>query len=118
MPALLFINSNPDLSASLIIVVRPEAPTIEYLYNALLVIATVLPNILNHFFKFDTSEAEVLAVWTDPLFGDYVCVEPWWGIPDIINPNPELKDKPLIHSLKPAESEEKGYSIAISKIIC
>ena len=72
----------------------------------------------NHFFKFDTSEAEVLAVWTDPLFGDYVCVEPWWGIPDIINPNPELKDKPLIHSLKPAESEEKGYSIAISKIIC
>ena len=72
----------------------------------------------NHFFKFDTSEAEVLALWTDPHFGDYICVEPWWGIPDIINPNPELKDKPLIHSLKPEESEEKGYSIVISEVVC
>ncbi len=69
-------------------------------------------------FKFDTSEAEILAIWTDPHFGDYICVEPWWGIPDIINPNPELKDKPLMHSLKPAESEEKGYSIVVSKVVC
>ena len=71
----------------------------------------------NHVFKFDISEAEVLAFWTDPHYGDYLCVEPWWGIPDIINPNPELKDKPLIHTLKPSESEEKGYSIVISKML-
>ncbi len=66
-------------------------------------------------FKFDINEAEILAFWTDPHFGDYICIEPWWGIPDIINPNPELKDKPLIHSLKPTESEEKGYTIVLSK---
>ena len=66
-------------------------------------------------FKFDISEAEILALWTDPYFGDYICIEPWWGIPDIINPNPELKDKPLMHSLNPSESEEKGYTMVISK---
>lgn len=63
---------------------------------------------------FNLKEAEVLALWTSPGFGDYLCVEPWWGIPDIINPNPELRDKPLMHSLNPKESEEKGYSITIS----
>ena len=68
-------------------------------------------------YKFDISEAEILAFWCDPHFGDYICVEPWWGIPDIINPNPELKDKPLMHSLNPKESEEKGYTIVISKNI-
>ncbi|MBR6072435.1 MAG: hypothetical protein IKP77_06385 [Acholeplasmatales bacterium] len=68
-------------------------------------------------YKFDINEAEILAFWCDPHFGDYICVEPWWGIPDIINPNPELKDKPLMHSLNPKESEEKGYTIVISKNI-
>ena len=66
-------------------------------------------------FKFEISDAQILAVWTDPNYGNYLCVEPWWGIPDIINPNPELKDKPLIHSLHPNESEEKGYSLVVSK---
>lgn len=66
-------------------------------------------------FKFDISEAEILAFWCDPKYGDYICIEPWWGIPDIINPNLELKDKPLMHSLNPFESEEKGYTIVISK---
>lgn len=65
-------------------------------------------------YYFDMKDAQVLALWTSPGFGDYFCVEPWWGIPDIINPNPELRDKPLIHSLLPKESEEKGYSITIS----
>ena len=65
-------------------------------------------------FYFDINDAQVLALWTSPGFGDYLCVEPWWGIPDISNPNPELRDKPLIHSLNPNESEVKGYSITIS----
>ena len=67
-------------------------------------------------FKFDIRDAEILAFWCDPYFGNYLCVEPWWGIPDISNPNSEMKDKPLIHSLNPSESEEKGYTIVISKV--
>ena len=65
-------------------------------------------------FFFDVKDAQVLALWTSPGYGDFLCVEPWWGIPDIMNPNTELKNKPMIHSLKPEESEEKGYSISIS----
>jgi len=68
-----------------------------------------------HIYSFDISEAEILALWTMPGFADYICVEPWWGIPDYINPNPELKDKPLMHSLKCGEEENKKYSIKIEK---
>ena len=68
---------------------------------------------LGYEYLFDLSEAPILALWTYPGYGDYLCVEPWWGIPDIINPNPELKDKPMMRSLNPNESEEVGYSITI-----
>ena len=66
-------------------------------------------------YSFDISEAEILALWTMPGFGDYICVEPWWGIPDYINPNHELKDKPLMHSLKCGDVETKKYTIKIEK---
>ena len=69
-----------------------------------------------YIFSFDISEAQILALWTWPGLGNYICVEPWWGIPDYINPNPELKDKPLMHSLNPQEVENKKYSIKIEKI--
>lgn len=48
---------------------------------------------------FDISQAPILAIWTKSGFGDFLCVEPWWGLPDFENPNKELKDKPLINSL-------------------
>lgn len=69
-----------------------------------------------YIYSFDISEAEILALWTWPGLGDYICVEPWWGIPDYINPNLELKDKPLIHSLKCGDEENKKYSIKIERI--
>ena len=69
----------------------------------------------NYSFEFNISEAEILTLWTSPGLGDYICVEPWWGLPDYINPAPELKDKPLIHSLNIGEVETKKYSIKINK---
>ena len=69
----------------------------------------------NHEYIFDISLSEVLAIWTWPTFGNYVCIEPWWGIPDMENPNLELKDKPLIHTLKANDSFKTGYSIIINK---
>ncbi|MCR5350077.1 MAG: hypothetical protein K6E20_03695 [Acholeplasmatales bacterium] len=65
-------------------------------------------------FYFDIEDFEILALWTYPGYGDYLCVEPWCGIPDIFNPNKELKAKPLMHKLNPNESEEKGFSITIA----
>lgn len=66
-------------------------------------------------FDFNISEAEILAIWTMEGMGDYICIEPWWGIPDYINPNLEFKDKPLMHSLNPGCTETKKYSIKIEK---
>lgn len=66
-------------------------------------------------FSFNIKKCEVLAIWTMEGFGDYICVEPWWGIPDYENPNLELKDKPLIHKLSIGKEEVSGYSIRISK---
>jgi len=69
---------------------------------------------LGYRFYFDIKDFQILALWTYPGYGNYLCVEPWNGIPDIFNPNRELKCKPYIHSLNPNECEEKGYSITIS----
>ncbi len=69
----------------------------------------------HHQYIFNTSLSEVLAIWTWPTYGDYICIEPWWGIPDMNNPNLELKEKPLIHTLKANDIFETGYSITINK---
>lgn len=68
-----------------------------------------------HEYIFDIKESEVLAIWTWPGYGDYICIEPWWGIPDMENPNLELKDKPLIHKLASNCIFKTGYSITINE---
>lgn len=65
-------------------------------------------------YLFDVSRAQFLALWCVPGFGDFICVEPWWGIPDYDTPNPELKDKPFMHKLEANKTEESGYSITIN----
>ena len=65
----------------------------------------------NKKFIFDVSKAPILAIWTKEGFGNYLCVEPWWGIPDFENPNLELKDKPLINSLGVKEKFITDYKI-------
>ncbi len=86
-------------------------------YKTIIVDAKDINNVTlvtnNHKYIFDIKEANVLALWTMEGYGDYLCVEPWWGIPDYINPNRELKDKPLMRSLNVGESEVSGYSIEI-----
>lgn len=59
------------------------------------------------------SESNYLAFWTHAKFGEYVCFEPWWTLPDDENPNRELKDKSSIISLGVGESKEHTYSIKV-----
>ena len=86
-------------------------------YKTIIVDAKDINNVTlvtnNHKYIFDIKEAKVLALWTMEGYGDYLCVEPWWGIPDYESPNRELKDKPLMRSLDIGESEVSGYSIEI-----
>lgn len=47
----------------------------------------------------------VLALWGEPEGEEgYICVEPWWGMPDLVEPISELKDKTYINALPAGES--------------
>ena len=61
--------------------------------------------------KMDVSDFPILALWTKPKLGAYICIEPWTSIPDMNYPNRELKDKPTIQSLD--VNQEKTYSYTI-----
>lgn len=67
----------------------------------------------NRKYKFDISKSKILAIWTLKGLGDYLCIEPWWGIPDFEQPELELKSKPLIMSLESGKEYCTGYSIII-----
>lgn len=60
---------------------------------------------------FDISKCNVLAIWTNPGFGNYICIEPWWGMPDFIDTNKVLSDKQLIQILKSNDKYITDYKI-------
>lgn len=61
------------------------------------------------------SNCPVLAFWSNEKEGDYICIEPWWGINDMRGAPKELAEKPFINF-----ANEKGkkftYTITIDKI--
>lgn len=59
------------------------------------------------------TDSTYLAFWSYAKFGEYVCFEPWWTLPDDTNPNRELKEKSSILCLGATESREHSYSITI-----
>lgn len=59
------------------------------------------------------TDSTYLAFWSHAKFGEYVCFEPWWTLPDDENPKRELKDKSSIISLGVGESREYSYSVKI-----
>lgn len=58
-------------------------------------------------------DAPYLALWSDMKFGDYVCIEPWHGIPDTLGVSKELSEKPGIHTLSVGCEFDCGYRIEI-----
>ena len=54
-----------------------------------------------------------VAIWTKEYFGGYICIEPWNGIPDLMEPEKELSKKAGINTLKPGEIYNFGYEIEI-----
>jgi galactose mutarotase-like enzyme len=61
----------------------------------------------------DTGNAKFVGIWSQyPEKGNFVCIEPWWGIADKIDTNHELTSKYGINSLEPAEQFESYYSIS------
>lgn len=65
---------------------------------------------------FDVSKAPILAIWSMKNTGNFICIEPWWGLPDNDNPNLELKNKDEIIKLDKNEEFHTGYSILINRL--
>ena len=58
------------------------------------------------------ADAPYLGVWSPyPTTGDFVCIEPWWGIADTTDATGELTEKLGINQLEPKATFETGYSI-------
>lgn len=57
------------------------------------------------------SKAKILTIWTMEKGGDYICIEPWYGVPDYAKPTLELKDKKLINSLEAGKTFNASYSM-------
>ncbi len=55
----------------------------------------------------------VVAFWSDPKKGRYVCVEPWWGLPDELPKRSEISEKPFVIKLDGKTRNECGYELEI-----
>lgn len=64
---------------------------------------------------FNVEESPVLAIWSMKNTGNFICIEPWWGLPDYDKPILELKDKKHIISLNKGNEYLTSYSIEINK---
>jgi len=57
-------------------------------------------------------ESPIIAVWSHPSKGNYVCIESFWGLPDLSGGvTRELKDKKYINDLEAGKSKCFGYDI-------
>ncbi len=57
---------------------------------------------------------EVLAVWSKPVtHGDYVCLEPWHGLPSLANESCRFEEKPYVTILAPGMSHQCGYTVEL-----
>lgn len=64
--------------------------------------------------RFSYHKMEVLAVWSMPRnHGDYVCIEPWHGLPGLADESGRFVDKPYATLLSPGMSFQCGYDVAL-----
>lgn len=64
---------------------------------------------------FDFGEVDVLAFWSMEESGAYVCIEPWHGAPDKLEPDRELKDKAFVHTLEPGKTFTYKYRVSFDE---
>ncbi len=62
----------------------------------------------------DINNATYLALWSDKKWGDYVCIEPWLGLPDYNEPEREIYKKPHMILLPKHERFTYSYKIKIN----
>lgn len=64
--------------------------------------------------RFRYPKMEVLAVWSMPgKNADYVCLEPWHGMPGQVTESGRFEDKPFVTLLAPGMSHQCGYDVEL-----
>lgn len=67
-----------------------------------------------HGLRFRYPKMEVLAVWSMPKKNaDYVCLEPWHGMPGQVTESGKFEDKPFVTLLEPGRSHQCGYDVEL-----
>ncbi|MDE5990019.1 MAG: hypothetical protein K2H36_00360 [Clostridia bacterium] len=64
---------------------------------------------------FELNRTPMLAFWSHPDKGEYICVEPWWGIPDAVEAKREIKEKDRINSLGAGKTFEYSFAMEIKR---
>ena len=67
----------------------------------------------NKFVKVEFDGFPFVGVWTSGDNAPFLCIEPWYGIADEVNPAKDFKDKKGIQSLQANETFTCRYSITI-----
>jgi galactose mutarotase-like enzyme len=60
------------------------------------------------------ADCPLVAFWSNEAGGEYVCVEPWWGINDFANSPSELTLKPFMN-FDDGRGSRFGYTLSIFK---
>lgn len=61
----------------------------------------------------DTGNAKFVGIWSQyPETGNFVCIEPWWGIADKVDTDNKFESKYGINLLEPKQQFDAYYSIS------
>ncbi len=64
--------------------------------------------------RFVFPKFEVLAVWTKPGAGaDYLCLEPWHGMPECVGESGNMEDKPYVTILAPGHCYKTWFTTTL-----
>ncbi len=60
-------------------------------------------------------DSPYFAIWSNANKGEYVCIEPWWGISNYIDESKDLENRKSINKLKENEETSFSYTYIFSK---
>ncbi len=63
--------------------------------------------------RFELGTPPVLAFWSHAVYGGYVCIEPWFGLPDTQPSTRELAKKPLMNMLSPNQCFDYSFTVTL-----
>ncbi len=70
-------------------------------------------NITNESILVEFKDFDYLLIWTKETNAPFVCIEPWTGMPDMVDSNKQIKDKKGITRLEPMGEKTFLHSITV-----